>query len=73
MRQGGSYKVDKAGDDPKLLARTEDHEDGNRARDASGKALDIPEALDSPEAHAKQSKPAVTKKTLTEKDNASTS
>ena len=39
MNEGGSYKVSKPGDKPKLVERTKDHPEGNRPRDAKGKPL----------------------------------
>lgn len=40
MRQGGSYRTDDSGK-PKLVERTEEHPQGNRARDAEGNPLPV--------------------------------
>lgn len=43
MRQGGSYRIDKPGDQPVLVHRTQDHPEGNWARPAAPAAA--PEAV----------------------------
>ena len=40
MKTGGSYRVDENGN-VHLIEKTVDHVDGNRARNAKGKPLDV--------------------------------
>jgi hypothetical protein len=62
MRHGGSYIVRKPGDEPELVERTQDHPDGNGARQADGTLL--PSARDqalgsgAPESPARPARPA---------------
>jgi len=45
---GGSYAVNDAGELVQKEAPTQDHPEGNRARDADGKPLDLPPSQPSP-------------------------
>lgn len=61
MRHGGSYTKEGSGE-PKLVERTQDHPDGNRARDAQDKPLPVKPATSGAPAKALRARPATDNK-----------